>query len=74
MVWYRDKRIKTEFGMSIMGRRRELDRGIIKSKDKEVQQNGTTPCTAGTSARGSMERTVETKARATVAHHQPGRP
>ena len=24
MVWYRDKRIKTEFGMSIMGRRREL--------------------------------------------------
>ena len=24
MVWYRGKRIKTEFGMSIMGRRREL--------------------------------------------------
>ena len=24
MVWYRDKRIKTEFGMSIMDRRREL--------------------------------------------------
>ena len=24
MVWYRDKRIKPEFGMSIMGRRREL--------------------------------------------------
>ena len=24
MVWYRDKRIKTEFGMSIMGRSREL--------------------------------------------------
>ncbi|MDN4188825.1 integrase, partial [Bifidobacterium breve] len=24
MVWYRDRRIKTEFGMSIMDRRREL--------------------------------------------------
>ena len=24
MVWYRDRRIKTEFGMSIMGRRRGL--------------------------------------------------
>lgn len=24
MVWYRDKRIKTEFGMSIMDRRRRL--------------------------------------------------
>ena len=24
MVWYRDKRIKTEFGMSIMDRRRGL--------------------------------------------------
>ena len=24
MVWYRDKRIKTEYGMSIMDRRREL--------------------------------------------------
>lgn len=24
MVWYRDKRIKTEYGMSIMNRRREL--------------------------------------------------
>ena len=24
MVWYRDKRIKTEFGMSIMDRRRKL--------------------------------------------------
>ena len=24
MVWYRDKHIKTEFGMSIMGRRRRL--------------------------------------------------
>lgn len=24
MVWYRDKRIKTEFGMSTMERRREL--------------------------------------------------
>lgn len=24
MVWYRDRRSKTEFGMSIMGRRREL--------------------------------------------------
>ena len=27
MVWYRDKRIKTEFSMSIMGRRRRL--GIV---------------------------------------------
>ena len=24
MVWYRDRRIKTEFGMSIMDRRRRL--------------------------------------------------
>lgn len=24
MVWYRDKRIKTEYGTSIMDRRREL--------------------------------------------------
>ncbi len=24
MVWYRDKRIKTEYGMSIMDRRRKL--------------------------------------------------
>ncbi len=51
MVWYRDKRIKTEYGMSIMDKRIQL--GLMRLKpsgtltndhtDNEVQQNVTTP-------------------------------
>lgn len=51
MVWYRDKRIKLEYGMSIMDKRietraRRLNaRAIVANDhtDNEVQQNVTPP-------------------------------
>ena len=51
MVWYRDKRIKLEYGMSIMDKRIQLGarrlnvRAIVANdhSDNEVQQNVTAP-------------------------------
>ena len=34
MVWYRDKRIKTEYGTGIMDRRRELGYGVIRKQEQ----------------------------------------